>query len=200
MSRLRRCRSPPSRSAAAAAPPAAGEPMPSPAGAPSDRRDSLGREEIRGHVRALRSPRRLTAPGVPSPEPVFGNDPWATASIDGAYALRDGGSESISRPPRLRLDCGRGRLCVGSAIDDEARPRPGNRANGSPRDSQPNARLHWRDRQRSILRASPAATPQLRPAAACAVSTGLGRQGFGAYYRSRSGRLRASSFEPRKLM
>src|SRR3954471_16982335 len=34
--------------------------MPSPTGAPSDRRDSRGHEEVRGHVRALRAPRRLT--------------------------------------------------------------------------------------------------------------------------------------------
>ena len=60
MSRHRWCRSPPSGSAAATAPPVAGEPVPSPAGASSDRRDSRGREEVRGHVRALRSPRRLT--------------------------------------------------------------------------------------------------------------------------------------------
>jgi hypothetical protein len=63
VSRRRWCRSPPPGSAAAAAPPAAGEPVPPPAGAPSDRRDSLGREEVRSHVRALRSPCRLSTRG-----------------------------------------------------------------------------------------------------------------------------------------
>jgi hypothetical protein len=57
---LRRRRSPSSGSAAAATCPAAGEPMPAPAGATSDRGDSGGRQEVRGHVRALRPPHRLT--------------------------------------------------------------------------------------------------------------------------------------------
>jgi hypothetical protein len=67
--RLGRRRSAPARPAAAPAPPAAGERLPPPTGEAPDRRHAGRCEEVRGDVRALRSPRRLigfaAAPAAP---------------------------------------------------------------------------------------------------------------------------------------